>query len=152
MNGQLPERRPPDQFPNLLTGELIDRTDIPAVAGYVEQLQDHRRKVSQLIREVGDILIEHGHQSGTKTIHAGARKVTITGGPEVEWDVERLNDLLEAGLPYDRFNELVTVEQTFKINANVAKSIAASNPKYAEIVESAKTMVPKPERVRISGG
>lgn len=170
MTGQLPEVQPPQQFPNLLTGELVDRSDMGQVVGYLDQLNEHRRKVSALIREIGDIVIEHARTHGTKTIHAEVRlppdpranaetqkhlpsvvrlKAVVSGGPEVDWDVSRLEDLLQAGLPQDRWNELVSIEQTFKINANVAKSIAASNPAYAEIIESAKGITPKPERVRV---
>lgn len=149
--GWLPEQAPPQQFPNLLTGELIDRDDLAAVASYVEQISDHQRKVRTLKRDVTAILVEAARAQGTKTLHLGKYDVEVSGGLEYEWDVERLEALLEAGLPLERFNELVQIEQTTTVKANVAKSIAASNPLYAEIIESAKTTTPKPERVKISG-
>jgi hypothetical protein len=146
----LPERRPPDEFPNLLTGELVERANLEQVTGYLEQLMEHRRKVSTLIKEIGSILVDYSREAGTKTIRVGGLKATITG-PTVEWDVATMSEgLLEAGLPYERLNELVTIEQTYKVNANVAKSIAASNPKYAEIIEAAKTVPPGPDRVRVT--
>lgn len=151
MSGWLPEQQPPKQFPNLLTGELIDRDDLVAVAGYVEQIRDHQRKVRLLAKDVTGILVEAARAQGTKTLHLGRYDVEVTGGLDYEWDVGRLEDLIDAGLPLERFNELVQIEQTTTVKANVAKQIAGSNPVYAEIIESAKTTTPKPERVKISG-
>lgn len=149
----LPERQQAAQFPNPLTGEVVDRNDVDQLAALLEQLRAHQRRVRSFTNEVQEMIVELARVAGTKTIHLqGGRKAVVAGGPEVEWDVPTLMEgLLEAGLPQERLNELVTIEQTYKVNANVAKSIAGSNPDYARVIDEAKSTVDKPERVRISG-
>lgn len=152
MSGQELEQRGPQQFPNLITGEVIDRDDLPAVARCLDEMVEYRRKFNEAIRFVEDILLQASREYGTKTLNLEGLKAVVSGGSKIEWDIEKLQELLEAGLPYDRFNELVTVEHTYKVNANVAKSISGSNEKYAEIVAAARQDLPAPERVRIVAG
>jgi hypothetical protein len=148
------EQREPQQFPNVLTGEVIDRSDLQAVASYLNDLIEHRRRVLELVRFVESIIVEASEQQGTKTLHFdGKLKAEVSTGQKIGWDVEKLEELLGAGLPAERFADLLTIEQTVKVNAHVAKSIESSgNPEYARIIEEARSYMPEPKRVRISGG
>jgi len=38
---------------------------------------------------------------------------------------------------------LITTEVTYRVNANEAKRIASVNPEYAEVIERAKSIIPK---------
>ena len=141
----------PAEIPNVVTGELVSTSDIPAMAMYLRDIRTHEAKLRDLKRGIEGVILAYARSQGTKTLHLGPVDAKVSGGSVIEWDVEKLQELLDAGLPYERFNELVTIEQTTKVNTAVANSIAASNPAYRVIVEAARTDKPAPERVVVSG-
>lgn len=93
--------------------------------------------------------MEEASRQGTKTLHLSNANVSVSGGSQVEWDVEELNKLLYAGLPVERFDDLVTVIVSYKVNAAVAKQISAANPDYAEIISKARSEAPAAYRVSV---
>jgi len=137
------------QIVDIRTGEIVPATDANRVADILKHLKDYRTQIGHAIRQCETALIETSKERGTKTLHLDGVEVQISGGPALQWDVEILEELSAAGLPDDRYTELVTIEQTYKVNASVAKSIAASNPVYAEIVERARSYQDKPMYVRV---
>lgn len=82
-------------------------------------------------------------------MEVGGFKAELRGGSEIVWDVEILGELRALGLPEERMDALVTAEITYKVNSNVAKQLSAANPQYAEVIERAKTMIPKSSYVTI---
>lgn len=135
------------------TGELINLNDAPAVARHLRELRDIRQKVNEATGILNEALAAYAQRIGTKTLHLeGVGKVTVTGGPgsEVVWDIEVLQGLVDAGLPQDRFNELVTTEVSYRVNSAVAKQIESSgNVKYSEIIGAARTRADKPYRASV---
>lgn len=131
------------EIPNVFTGELVPIDDADALAGYLELIREKARELQQVRAGVEHFLLEHATRAGAKTLHTGNHDVTVTGGPVTKYDPDVLEELLEAGLPRERFDELVTFTVTAKVNANVAKSIASANPAYADIIERSKSIEDK---------
>lgn len=136
--------------PDLRTGELVDLLEAPErIPEILEQLRERRRLLNEWTAAVTETVAELARIGGTKTLNLGGRKVSLTGDSEVSWDVLELQKLLDAGLPQDRYDTLVTEEVSYKVNASVAKQIAAANPRYKEIVERARTVLPKRGSVKL---
>lgn len=132
-----------------LTGELIKPSETRKVADTIEDLRAHRHALQTYIDEFTEALVEHSRQIGAKTFSAGGRTVVVSADKELQWDVTILNELIEAGLPEERFSELVTTEVTYKINAAVAKQIESASDEYATIIQRARSYVPKKQYVSL---
>jgi hypothetical protein len=124
------------------TGEIAPADDPVAVALLLGQLRDHAKSVQDARKLAEQILAEHARVAGTKTLRLDGCTVTVRDGDKIGWDIEVLEQLLDAGLPDARWNELVKQEVTVKVDARVAKQIAAANETYAAIVEKAQTREP----------
>jgi hypothetical protein len=144
------ERTRPAEVPNVITGELISLDDIPGLARYLRDIRAHEADLRTIKRMLEAEIIEHARRIGTKTLRMAGVEATIRGGPKIVWDTEKLERLLEAGLPKERFAELVTIEYVAKVNTQVARSISSSNPEYARIIEEARSEEPAPEHVSVS--
>jgi hypothetical protein len=143
----------PSELPNPLTGELVNASDPAAVAEALDGLREHKWQVQTAISLFERAAADVAEKAGTRTLRAGGFKLEVSGGREIDWDVETLEaDLEAAGLPQERLRELVTYEQVVKVNAAVAKQIEAANPAYAEIVVRCRRYVPKATRVKVSRG
>lgn len=131
------------------TGEVVNLADTRQVVDALE----HIRRLEYELREAKTVLTaavaEECQRQGTKTLHLGEVTAELTGGSRVEWDMDRLAHLRDLGLPEDRWNQLVTIEQTYKVNAAEAKRIAAANDAYANVIETARTTVPASFRVSV---
>lgn len=114
-----------------------DRPDEIAVA--LADIRDLEAKLRDVKRELAFALEQESERQGTKTLRYGDLTVTLSTPTEIVWDVEELEKLLEAGLPQDRYEQLVTTEISYKVNAREASHIAAANPEYAKIIERART-------------
>lgn len=126
-----------------LTGELIRADDVAGVGEAIRALREHKRNVDTAISAFTLAAIEQSRAMGTKTLHAGGVTIKVSADSEIEWDVTELVKLLDAGLPAERYADLVTETLTYKVNANVAKQIEGANEKYAPIIERARRRVPK---------
>ena len=131
------------------TGELVDLEDGRSVAWALKQI----RELEDQLRDAKSILstaleIEKTRR-GKGTMDFGDIKAVVATKNETIWDIEVLEQLLELGLPDERFNELVTTEYSYKVNASVAKQIAAANSDYAKVIESAKTVIEKKPTVTL---
>lgn len=135
-----------------LTGELVRADDVAGLAEALEQLREHKRVVDAVIAEFTEAALEQSRVHGTKTLHAGGFTLKMSADTETEYDPEVLDGLLAAGLPHDRFAALVTTTITRKVNAAVAKQLEAANPKYARIIQRARSVVPKRQYVTASRG
>jgi hypothetical protein len=129
---------------NPLTGELIPLDDLRKVADAIEEMRAAVARINYLKDLLTDALAEHSRKIGTKTFSVGGRTVVMSADKELVWDIDYLDQALtEAGLPLDRLRSLITTTVSYKVNAAVANQIAAANPEYAEIIERAKSYVPK---------
>lgn len=131
----IPELR---EIANPITGELIDVSDPTACAAAIAELRDLEDRAKYVRRILGETLVEESLRLGTKTLHLAGADVTLTEKKTIVWDVEKLAELRDAGLPEERWDELVTQVVEEKVNANVAKQLSG-NPVYAEIVAAART-------------
>lgn len=125
------------------TGEVISSDDPIGCLRVLAEVRALEAKLKDLKGALTGALGEEFKRQGAKTLELGGVKAELRGGSEVVWDVEILEELRDAGLPDARMDALVTTEITYKVNASVAKAIAAVNDDYAEIVERAKTTIPK---------
>lgn len=132
------------------TGEVIERTDLPAVSKALSEIRDLEQALKQAKRWLTDALIEESERVGGRTFHFGDLKVELTSDHETSWDVTELIKLRDAGLPEERYDQLVTEITTYKIDGRVAKSIASANAAYAEIIERAKVKTPKTVYANVS--
>lgn len=134
---------PPSELKLMWSGEIVDLENEPErIPQLVRELRELRAHVNDAIGFVTEHVARMSLTAGTKTIALGGSKVRLTGDTEVHWDVQVLEELLEAGLPQERYAELVTEEISYKVNASVANQIKSSNPAYREIVERARTVLP----------
>jgi hypothetical protein len=125
------------------TGEVISSDDPLGCLRVLAEVRALEAQLKDLKGALTQALGEEFKRQGTKTLELGGVKAELRGGSEVVWDVEILEELREAGLPDARMDALVATEITYKVNANIAKSIAAVNDEYAQIIERAKSTIPK---------
>lgn len=124
-------------------GTLIDLNDLPSVAYGIDQLRTLKRNVDLALADLTDAVKNHTIEQGTKTMRAGDFVVKFSDSDEISWDVTELQKLRKAGLPEDRYAELVTEVVSYKVNGSVARQIEGSNPKYARIIKRARVRHPK---------
>lgn len=120
------------------TGELISLEELPKVASALDAIRAHEAQLREVKQILTEALVEESRRQGSKTLRLDYLTVEIGGGTTVEWDIEVLHRLQDAGLPEERFDALVRTEVTYKVSAAEAKRIS-SNPEYARIIELART-------------
>lgn len=134
------------------TGEVISLDDPSGCLRALTEIRDLEAKLRDAKGALTEALSAEFSRLGTKTIELDGVKVELKGGSETVWDVEVLERLRDLGLPDERMAALVTTEITYKVNASVAKQIAAANEQYAEVIERAKSTIPKASYITIKRG
>lgn len=131
------------------TGEVVPLEDPAKVALAWNEMREYELAIRRLRPVLAEALADHARRLGTKTLRFGATELKLSGGPgsETTWDIETLEALRELGLPEDRWHDLVTETVSYKVNANVAKQLAAVNPDYARIIEAARIKSDRPWKV-----
>ena len=133
-----------------LTGELVPLDDPPKVAAALEQVRDLKRRLDDARAVLEDVLRVESERQGTRTLHLGGLDAVVTGGEKVEYDeLELANGLRDAGLPEARLAELIVETVSYRVDQRVARSVAASNPAYAAVLERCRRLVATPWRVSI---
>ncbi len=131
------------------TGEILPATTANA-ARVITAARDMRTRINDVVAQATAWLAEESARQGTKTLHAGASSVVLSGGPTDEYDpLELMNYLRNAGLPEQRVDDAVTTIIDYKVNRSVLRQLAAANPEYADAIEQAKRTVEKPMRATI---
>lgn len=131
------------------TGEIISLDDPAEVATGIAHLREISNLAKDGLRILTAAVVEQAERMGKKTIQAGGSKLELRGGSEVEWDLEVLEELHDAGLPDERFGDLVKTEISYKVDAAVARQIEGANARYAEIIGRARRRVEKPYYVSV---
>ncbi len=136
---------------NVETGELLPAT-VDNAAAVILAARTMRVRINDVVAQATWWLAEESARQGTKTLHAGASSVVLSGGPSDEYDaLELMNYLRNAGLPEQRVDDAVTTIIDYKVNRSVLRQLAAANPEYADAIEQAKRTVEKPMRATIKG-
>jgi hypothetical protein len=138
----------PDGLLDVRTGELVPATPENAVE-LLAAARDMRARVLALVKDCEAVLLQESQRQGTKTLKFGSSTATVTGGSELAWNLEILEQLRTRGLPEERYNELVVATVTYKVDARIAKQLEAANEAYAEVIRMARSEVPKPWRVSV---
>jgi len=134
------------------TGEVINPDDPAGCLRVLTEIRELESKLKELKSALTEALGFEFSRLGTKTIELNGIKAELRGGSEIVWDVEILEELRGLGLPDERMVALVTTEISYKVNASVAKQLAAANEAYAEVIERAKSTIPKSSYVAIKKG
>ena len=133
----------PREILNFVTGELIPVGDLPRLAQAIETLRQHDLAVRSLRAALTDAVIAESRRQGTRTLVAGGLVVTLSPDYETEWDVEELEKLRDAGLPEERYQQLVKTEITYKVDGRVARQLESASEEYAAIIARARRREPK---------
>lgn len=134
------------------TGEIVNLDDPAGCLRVLTEIRELEAKLRDAKGALTEALAAEFSRLGTKTIELDGVKAELRGGSEVVWDVEVLERLRDLGLPDERMSALVTTEVTYRVNASVAKQIAAANEQYAEVIERAKSVIPKAAYVTVKRG
>jgi hypothetical protein len=126
------------------SGQLINVSDPATAAEFVYALRTSKNVIDKLIKQVTTAAEPAFRQAGTKTLRFGAIEMELKEPVSYDWDEEILHELVDAGLPEERYADLVKETVVRKVNQSVAKQLEASNEKYREIIERARTRVEKP--------
>ena len=132
------------------TGELVDLAKPADVVRALEAVRSFKAKLDDARRILEEAILDESIRQGKKTLSFGSVGAVISGGPETRYDVEELRKLADLGLPEDRMGELIVETVDYKVDARVAKQLEAANPAYAEVIQRARTVVPKPAYVKVT--
>jgi hypothetical protein len=149
------EMAPRSELLDVLTGEVL-----PATTENAHRALTSIREMEVRLRDVKSavtyFVIEESKRLGTRTFHTSTGDLSLTGGPGVDYDAEKLADCLrEAGCPEQRiYNDsddevegVIQIEQTFKVRKTILKQLMAANPDYKAAAELAEVPTEKPYRV-----
>jgi hypothetical protein len=134
------------------TGEVINLDDAREVAETLFAIRLLKSQLDDARLVLEEALRVESERVGSKTLHLGKLDAVVSGGQKVEWDtVELAERLRELGLPEARLAELIREEVSYKVDARVARSVAASNPRYAAAIDECRRAVPDRWRVSLRG-
>jgi hypothetical protein len=132
------------------TGEVVDVSEPSEAARALDELNTARQHISDLRQYVVELLWQEGERLGTKTLHFDDLEVSLYGGTAVQYDVEKLRDLLTAaGCPPERIERLIKTKVEYTVDGNVARSLAGINDDYAAALEHARDVVPARRGARV---
>jgi hypothetical protein len=139
----------PEVLLDVMTGEVLPATTENAHTALVA-IREREQQLREVKAAVTAFVLEQSRTQGTKTFHASAGDVVLSGGSAIEYDPEALVDCLrEAGCPEERINEVVVPEITYKVNRNVLRQLTGANENYRAAAELAEREVVKPWRAAI---
>jgi hypothetical protein len=124
------------------TGELVEIDDPRQVAKAVGSIRELERRLYELRRGLIQLLVEESQRVGSKTLRFPDVEVEITGGVRLQWDIDKLKQLRDVGLPEERLNALVYEVVEEKVDGRIAAQLRGANPTYARIIDEAKHYVP----------
>lgn len=133
-----------------LIGLAVDPYRAEELADALGAVREAKRLLDEARGELEHLLAEEAQRQGTKTLHLGRNTVSISGGPETVYDIDVLERLQEAGLPEERYGDLVKTRIEYRVDRNVVRQLLGSgNPEYAAIIEKASRVEERPYRVSV---
>lgn len=136
-----------------MTGEILSRDDPSGCARAYYEIKELETKLKLLRGALAEVIMEESVKQGSKTLHFEQGMTAKISTPmEIQWDHDILAELVDAGLPGDRFEALVKAEVTFKIDGSIIRELEGANPVYAEIIDRARTRFPRTPSVTIVAG
>jgi hypothetical protein len=136
-----------------LTGEYVELDNPAEVATALESVRRMKRDLDDVRATLEDALRVASERAGSRTLHLDDVTAIVSGGEKVEYDAEELAAALRtAGLPEQRLAELIVETVSYRVDQRVARSVEASNPRYAAALERCRRVVPAPWRVAIKRG
>ena len=153
MSEELERIEQPEELALPLTGELVPLGEPARVARALAEVRELKGQLEQARRVLEQALVQEAQRLGRKTLELEGAKVTIAGGRKLVWDVSKLLELREHGLPEERIDELVRPVVEYKVDGRVARELAgAGNPEYARIIDEARVYEPRPWYARVEYG
>lgn len=131
-------------------GEVVNLEDADSVALAYDRLLDLERQLRDAKGFLRSKLVEHAAAYGGNTMRLDHAEVKVTTSDEIQWNLNVLRELLAAGLPDGRWQELVETTVDVKVKAAVARQIAKANPVYAEIIGRAEKRIQKSPSVSVA--
>ena len=132
-----------------LLGLVVNMGNPSEVAKALAAVRQAKATLDDARRGLENVLLEESRRQGTKTLHLDGSTAKISGGPQLQWDIEELQKLEELGVPEERMKALITTEVSYKVNASVAKQLEGANPEYAKVVSAARKRIEKAYRVEV---
>lgn len=128
----------PDFILDPVTGEALART-VENAAVVLEWARAAKDRLNDLIADATSIVIEESRVRGGKTFHLDGAKVTLSGGPGVEYDPQALREALRAAdCPEDRIDALIKTEVIEKVDRSVLRQLTGANDDYKAASELAE--------------
>jgi hypothetical protein len=150
MSKDLAEQRQKEALVVPLLGLVVSPESTNEVAEALGSIREAKRLLDEARGELERLLADEAQRQGTKTLHTDKLTVSVSGGPETVYDMEVLEQLQEAGLPEERYNELIKTEVIYRVDRNVVRQLRGSgNPDYEAIIEKAASVVERPYRVSV---
>lgn len=130
---------------------LVRLDDVPLVAQTIIDIKQGIGVLMEARRVLEAAIIAESQRQGAKTLHLDPfLYAEVRDDKELVWDIDVLEELLDAGLPQERYDKLVVGVVTYKVSANVANQLArAGNEQYAEIIGRARTYNERQPRVTV---
>ncbi len=138
----------PAELVDVRTGEILPATPDNAIS-LLGAARELRGRLMSLVKDCEAVLLEESRRQGTKTLRFEDVTATVTGGSDLEWDMDVLLELRAWGLPESRYDELVVATVTYKVDARVAKQLEGANDDYAAVIRRSRSRVEKPWRVNV---
>jgi hypothetical protein len=120
------------------TGELVDIATVDGARRGLVMVQEMRHQLTEFAYQCRETILEESDRRGqlSWTTPDGV-KVRVGGATvEEEYDIAILHELIDAGLPEERWAELVTYEP--RVDGRIIQQLKR-NPTYAAVIELAVT-------------
>ena len=144
------EVTPQDNYPVPIIGSIIDLEQPEQVAQAIDDVKRAFAVLGEAKRMLEGLLVEESRKQGSKTLHLPGYDVEVKDDKTLVWNLEVLEELRAAGLPEERFEELVRPKVEYSVSALKAKQIERSgNEQYASIIGRARSYEERTPRVSI---
>jgi len=144
-------QRESETFVVPLTQEVIDLGKTPEVARALISIRQAFGVLSEARHILESMLIEEARRHGAKSFDIEDMHVELRDGSKLVWDIETLEELRDAGLPEERWDDLVQARVEYHVSARVAAQLERSgNEEYAKIIDRARSREEGPTRVSVT--
>lgn len=134
------------------TGELLPMETADEAVRSLDRLRDLEAAIGDAKRIVTERMVEISALLGKKTIVVeGGRKIQLSTGTSTTYDADAIYaDLIDAGMPEERIEEIIETTVTHRVRAAQAKQAAGANQAYKEIIDRHTTTHSRPVYASVS--